>query len=172
MLASAAIDQSIVATEYVLRTEPFTVRRRVRWSECDPAGVVYAGNFTEYLLSAADLFRQHLNVSGRLMAAHDRTYHTPGKAMSLVYMSSLWPDDIFDISVFAGGVRTKTSDVLARACRADDGSAVFMGRITSIYVSPNDRKQTVPIPGDVRNAFEGYRARHPAPQDLLDAVAR
>jgi|SoiMethySBSTD1v2_1073268.scaffolds.fasta_scaffold1176119_2 acyl-CoA thioesterase FadM len=169
---SASSDQHIVATEYVLRTEPFTVRRRVRWSECDPAGVVYAGNFTEYLLSAADLFMQHLKVSGRLMATNDRSYHTPGKAMSLVYMSSLWPDDVFDISVFAGEVRTKTSDVLASASRADNGSAVFMGRITSIYVSREDRRQTVAIPNDVRGAFERYRARHPVPQDLLDAVAR
>lgn len=171
MPASVDPNQHLVATEYVLRTDPFTVRRRVRWSECDPAGVVYAGNFTEYLLSAADLFKQHLNVDGRLLATGDRPYHTPGKAMSLVYMGSLWPDDVFDISVFAGEVRTRTSDVLALARRADDGSAVFMGRITSIYVSREDRRKTVAIPDDVRTAFDRYRAHHPVPPELLDSVA-
>ena len=27
--------------EYVARTLPFTVRRTVKWGDCDPAGVVY-----------------------------------------------------------------------------------------------------------------------------------
>lgn len=45
----------MISTEYVIRTMPFVVRRTVKWSECDPAGVVYTGSFAEYVLSAADL---------------------------------------------------------------------------------------------------------------------
>lgn len=166
------VASAMIATESVLRHEPFTVRRTVRWHECDPAGVVYAGNFTEYLLSAADLFKQHLKVRGRLMTADKRTYHTPGKAMSLIYLSSLWPDDAFDIAVYAGEVHNRTSDVLALASRADDGAPVFMGRLTSIYVSLADRRQTVLIPDDVRATFDAYRTRNPVPKDLIEAVAR
>ena len=162
---------ALVATEFVVRHDPFTVRRMVRWSECDPAGIVYAGNFTDYLLSAADLFKQHLKVRGRPMT-DGRNYHTPGKAMSIVYLSPLRPDESFDIAVYAGEVRNRTSDVLALAARADGGTPVFMGRLTSIYVSSADRSQTVPIPDDVRAAFDTYRTRNPVPHDLNDAVAR
>jgi acyl-CoA thioester hydrolase len=159
------------ATEFVVGHDPFTVRRKVRWKECDPAGVVYAGNFTEYLLSASDLFRHHLNIRSRGANQDRRDYHTPGKAMELVYQSSLWPDDVFDIAVYAGEVRNHTSSVLARAARADDGAPVFMGRITSIYVSLADRRKTVLIPDDVRQIFEGYRQRNPVPQEL-NQIAR
>jgi acyl-CoA thioesterase FadM len=162
----------LLATEFVVHRDPFTVRRRVRWSDCDPAGVVYAGNFTEYLLSATDLFKQNLKVGGRIMTADHREYHTPGKALSLVYLSPLWPDDVFDIAVYAGRVGTRTSDVLALASRVDDQSPVFMGRMTSIYVSRADRRQTVAIPDEVREIFGAYQVRNPAPQSLIDAVAR
>lgn len=161
-----------VTTECVVGHDPFTVRRTVRWHECDPAGVVYTGNFTTYLLSATDLFKAHLKVRGRLMTADQRDYHTPAKATSLVYLGPLWPDDVFDMTVYAGDVRNTTSDVLALASRADNGAPVFMGRLTSIYVSTADRRRTVPVADDVRAAFEGYRARNPVPQSLTDAVAR
>src|SRR5262245_10465671 len=170
MLIDAARDT--VATEFVLRHDPFTVRRTVRWQECDPAGVVYAGNFTEYLLSATDLFKQHLKVRGRLMTVDQRDYHTPGKALSLVYLSPLWPDDVFDLAVYIGEGGNTTSDVLAFASRADDRSPVFMGRLTSIYVSIADRRQRVPVPDDVRAIFNAYRLNNPAPRDLAEAVGR
>ena len=48
------------ATEYVLSERPFVVRRTVRWGDCDPAGVVYTGRFTDYLLGAVGLFTDHL----------------------------------------------------------------------------------------------------------------
>ena len=52
--------KKLIATEYVSSTRPFTVRRRVRWSECDPAGVVFAGNFSIYLHNAVALFRTEM----------------------------------------------------------------------------------------------------------------
>ena len=45
--------------------DPFTVRRAVRWAECDPAGVVYLGNYPHYLLSATHLFDQPLPFESR-----------------------------------------------------------------------------------------------------------
>ena len=43
-------------TEAVVSKQPFTVRRRVRFGDCDPAGVVYTVQFSEYVVSAMDLF--------------------------------------------------------------------------------------------------------------------
>ena len=37
----------IVINEAVVHTAPVTVRRRVKWSDCDPAGVVYTGTEDE-----------------------------------------------------------------------------------------------------------------------------
>ncbi|MCA1457078.1 hypothetical protein I6F35_28325 [Bradyrhizobium sp. BRP22] len=51
-LAAFAAEQR----EVIISKVPFRVRRAVRWSECDPAGVVYTGQFSEYLLSSIYLF--------------------------------------------------------------------------------------------------------------------
>ena len=117
----------------MLQDSLFTVRRRVRWAECDPAGVVFAGNYPLYLPSAVDWFKRRA-ISARWLRPCRASTHPPeaGKAPNLVHMSSLWPDDVFDIVLFAGDVRTRTSDVLAEARRTDDGQPVFAGRLTFI----------------------------------------
>jgi len=59
------------ATEYVLSESPFVVRRTVRWGDCDPAGVVYTGRFTDYLLGAVGLYTAHMaGGDGRLGEVH------------------------------------------------------------------------------------------------------
>lgn len=40
----------MTSTEHVLSQLPFVVRRRVKWGECDPAGVVYTVTFSEYVI--------------------------------------------------------------------------------------------------------------------------
>lgn len=46
----------MIATEQVLSERPLVIRRRVKWGDCDPAGVVYTPMFSEYVISAAELF--------------------------------------------------------------------------------------------------------------------
>ena len=61
------------AGEYITNETPFTVRRAVRWAECDPAGVVYLGNFPHYLLSAV-----HLRTRSVLVASTVSGFATAG----------------------------------------------------------------------------------------------
>ena len=144
--------------EEVVSTEPFTVRRVARWSECDPAGVVYTGNFAEYMLSAVHLFRRHvLLASWHEIKSHAKV-DTPAKAISMVFNGSLWPDDVFDITVRVGDIRTRTFDFLASAIRADDGSSVFEGSVSAICVDAADRRVAAPIPPVLRDLLEGWRA--------------
>ena len=166
------MSEELIAIESVVQRCPFTVRRIVRWSECDPAGVVYAGNFTEYMLSAAHLFRQIILGARPGQRDFGRGYGTPGKALSMVFMGPLWPGDVFDMAVYVGELRERTSDLLVHATRVDDKSSVFAGRATTIYVTTEDRKKTVPIPSEVRAAFEQYRAMAPEMPELLNQVSR
>ncbi|MCW5773491.1 MAG: acyl-CoA thioesterase [Rhodospirillaceae bacterium] len=154
------------ATEFVCSRRPFVVRRTVRWQECDPAGVVYAGRFPEYLLSAVDLLRQDLLAEERAKAGDRFAYRTPGKALGLVFKSPLWPGDVFDIAMYVGSLGRTTTTFAAHAYRADNRADVFVGRVTSIYVSSEDRLKTIEIPAGVRNALEAYQAAAPMPADL------
>ena len=47
---------TITSYEHVVSRVPFVVRRKVRWSDCDPAGVVFTGKFAEYVLDFVTLF--------------------------------------------------------------------------------------------------------------------
>jgi 4-hydroxybenzoyl-CoA thioesterase len=138
--------------EEVVSSVPFTVRRVARWAECDPAGVVYTGNFAEYMLSAVHLFQ----ASWQEIKSNQKV-DTPAKAITMVFNGSLWPDDVFDVTVRVGDIRTRTFDFVASAVRADDGTSVFEGSVSAICVDAADRRVAVPIPAGLRDLLEGYR---------------
>jgi 4-hydroxybenzoyl-CoA thioesterase len=143
--------------EEVISKTPFTVRRVARWTECDPAGVVYTGNFAEYMLSAVSLFRRHVLQATWQEVRSSQKVDTPAKAISMVFNGSLWPDDVFDVTVRVGDIRTRTFDFVASAVRADDGTSVFKGSVSAICVDAADRRVAVPIPAGLRDLLEGYR---------------
>ena len=148
--------KKLVATEYVSSTRPFTVRRRVRWSECDPAGVVFAGNFSIYLHNAVALFRTE--VLGGFTA--------PAKAMSLVFHRALWPDDEFDMAVYVSAVRNSTIEFRVVATTGADRRSrekVFDGTVTAICIKKTERK-AAPLPAPTRRLAEAYAKRCPAPE--------
>ncbi|WP_346909001.1 hypothetical protein [uncultured Roseibium sp.] len=161
-----------IPTEAIVSLVPFRVERRTRWSECDPAGVVFAGQFPLYMLSAAHLFRTHVMNAPIGRPTVDQDYGTPGKAMELVFMGPLWPEDAFVMELHVGRIGKRTTDLLIDARRCDDGTPVFMGRLSAIYVRADDRKASIPIPGSVRAVLENYQDAAGSIPDLLKQVMR
>jgi len=144
--------------EEIISKRPFVVRRAARWTECDPAGVVYSGNFAEYALSAMHLFRRYtFDAAWRDIREQDGV-DLPAKAISLVFNGSLWPDDVFDMEVRVGDIRTRTFDFEIAAVRADDGSSVFAGTLGVICVTAADRRIAAPIPEALRQRLEETKA--------------
>ena len=168
--ADVTVDPAMLGREYVASLSPFTVRRIVRWTECDPAGVVYLGNFPEYLISAVHLFRDRLFGRGWIAKDNRGGYQAPGKAIAMVFQSSLWPDDVFDMEVYVGALRHRTMTLLVQGKRADNGRNVFAGRVTSIFVTMEDREKTLGIPDEIRAELERYRDTNPTPPDLVASM--
>ena len=164
-MVQPAEDMAFDATELVVSVAPFIVRRRARWSECDPAGVVHTVRFGDYVLSAADLFRNHL--VGRDWHLRNRTsgFGSPAKALSLVFQGSLWPNDPFDIAVFVGDIRTRTMDLLMQASR-QDGRPIFSARLSSICVATDNRTTSQLWPDDYADCYRAYAATHDIPAAL------
>ena len=143
--------------EEVISMTPFCVRRVARWSECDPAGVVYSGNFPEYMLSAVHLFRRHVLGGSWQEIKSSARIDTPAKAISMVFNGSLWPDDVFEIEVRVGEVRTRSFDFNVLAVRCDNGASLFEGKVSAICVEADDRTIAAPIPVQLRTRLEGWR---------------
>ncbi|WP_455155311.1 acyl-CoA thioesterase [Cupriavidus campinensis] len=143
----------IQATEYVLSESPFVVRRAVRWGDCDPAGVVYTGRFTDYLLGAVGLYTAHMaGGEGRLGEAHG--VGTPCKAMRFEFIGTLWPDDVIDITCVVEAIRTRSFDIRCVA-RRPDGAPVFDAMFSPICVRL-DRREGTPIPDSMRAVLSRF----------------
>lgn len=141
--------------EALLSVRPIVVRRRVLWSECDPARVVYTGRFFDYIFSAYGWFLRRVLNDGETLDSHG--LGTPMKAVSLEFHKMLRPDDWFEITLEVEAIRTRSFDLNALA-RTEGGEPAFNARISPIIV--NDRtKKSEPIPAAFRGKLEAYRKR-------------
>ena len=161
-----------VAVESVVDLCPFTVRRRVRWIECDPAGVVFAGRFPEFMYAALLLFKKHIlgeELPGR---GKQLAVDAPAKALEMVYLGSLWPDDEFDMRIYSGGSGRRTSHFLVHAVRSEGAEDVFVGRSSTIYIPGDDRTKSVEVPDQIRQRLDAYAAETGEVPQILGQVMR
>jgi len=143
------------ATEQVVGAVPLVVRRRVKWGECDPAGVVYTPAFAEYVMSAAELFYGSLFDTTPQRARAEQGFDSPTRALSFDFQRSLKPDEDFLMTVTVAEIRQRTY-VLDVTARTLTGEVVFVGRVTPVCVARSERRSTE-IPPSFREALERYR---------------
>lgn len=145
-------------------------RRRVKWGECDPAGVVYTPRYADYVAEAHLAFFEHLFAVPPYEVFDSSQMALPAKAIAIEYRRSLWPNDWFDVEIFIGEIRTRTYD-LNMTARKDDGIEVFVATFTLICLD-RDAKKAVPLPQWLRDrllAFQGAPGK-PEPTVQEDAL--
>lgn len=146
---------AITPIEYLVSERPLMVRRRVKWGECDPAGVVYTATFADYAIAAAELFYGALFGSTPQRAKSEQSFGTPSKALSFEFIRSLRPDEEFDMTVRVAEVRTRTY-VLDIAATTPQGEPVFNARLTPVCVARPERR-SIAIPTAFRQALLDYQ---------------
>jgi acyl-CoA thioester hydrolase len=149
----------VISTEHIIGTAPLVIRRRVKWGDCDPAGVVYTVTFAEYVISAAELFYGLVFDTTPQRAKDEFGFGTPTKALAFDFRDSLRPDDEFDMTVTVADIRTRTY-VLHIAAHTPAGLEVFHADLTPICVARGERRSIV-IPEPFRAVLERYRAACP-----------
>ncbi|SAK90976.1 acyl-CoA thioesterase [Caballeronia ptereochthonis] len=147
----------MISTEYVAGTHPFVVRRRVRWGECDPAGVVYTASFSDYVISFAELFYGFLFDGAPQAVKNHHGFGTPTRALEFDFRRSLRPDETFDATVEVEVIRTRTFTLVITA-RMADGETAFIARLTPVCIRRHER-ESIEVPAVLRHALEQYRSR-------------
>lgn len=145
----------LLPIEYLVSERPLVVRRRVKWGECDPAGVVYTATFADYVISAAELFYGALLGTTPQRAKSEQGFGTPSKALSFEFIRSLRPDDAFDMTVRVADVRARTY-VLDVIATTPQGEPVFNARLTPVCVARPERR-SIDIPPAFRQALLDYQ---------------
>ncbi|WP_430443828.1 MAG: acyl-CoA thioesterase [Pseudomonas piscis] len=138
------------SVEMVVDHQPFTVRRTVRWIDCDPAGVAFTGRFSEYLIGAVMHFYRHIGWGPG--AKGEANVGLPCKHMALTFHVSLPPETTVDIVIRVGAIRERSFDLLAHAWLAD-GRLAFEGVFAPICIEPRERRG-VPIPPALRDILQ------------------
>ena len=146
----------MTSTEYVLSERPLVIRRRVKWGDCDPAGVVYTPVFSEYVISAAELFYGVLFNTTPQRAKHEQGFGTPSRALSFDFQSSLRPDEEFDMTVTVADVRSRTY-VIDVTATTPAGASVFIASLTPVCVA-RDERRSIEIPVAFRDVLLRYQA--------------
>jgi YbgC/YbaW family acyl-CoA thioester hydrolase len=149
------VNRPLIATEQLLSHEPVVIRRRVKWGECDPAGVVYTATFSDYVISAAELFYGSLFNTTPQRAKREQGFGTPTRALAFDFSRSLYPDDEFDLTVIVKDIRNKTY-VLEMTARTLEGDVIFEANLTPVCVARDERK-SIEIPAAFRVALERYQ---------------
>lgn len=147
---------NIASYEYVVSRSPFVVRRKVRWSDCDPAGVVFTGKFVEYVLNFASLFYAELAQGAKPMEwLHSLGVVMPVKGMEFEFHGALWPEDEFDLSGHVLEIREHSFDIAIEGAQAD-GRRVMSARFSPICIR-SDARVRAPIPPQLLQALERFR---------------
>jgi acyl-CoA thioesterase FadM len=145
----------MTATEIVISDRPLVIRRRVKWGDCDPAGVVYTPVFAEYAISAAEIFYGALFGSTPQLAKREHGFGPPSRALAFDFRLSLRPDDSFDMTVLVGAINSRTY-VLDITGRTPAGDTIFVATLTPVCVA-RDERRSIEIPESFRSLLDGYQ---------------
>ncbi|HCN70762.1 MAG TPA: thioesterase [Pusillimonas sp.] len=146
----------MISTEHVVCELPFTVRRTVKWGQCDPAGVVYTVVFAEYVISTAELFYGSLFGQGPQQAKDEYQFGTPTRGLTFDFRKSLRPDDLFDTEVRVGRIGTSTYQLLMHA-RDMEGDTVFTACLTPICIVRGQR-ESISIPEHFKEKLKVHQS--------------
>lgn len=145
-------------SEKMISTTPVVVRRRVKFGECDPAGVVYTPVFSEYVISAYQWFFGMM-LGGPMWQEMNRAgFDSPIKALTFEFRSMLVTEQVFDMTCRVTDIRIRTFDVevLGRSAAATPHD-LFVAKITPILFSRTEKK-SIEIPAALRRKLEQYRS--------------
>ena len=148
----------MTSTEYVSSSAPFTVRRRVRFGDCDPAGVVYTVRFSDYVVSAMELFFAELFGANRAEQADRFGVDMPLKALRFTFSRALRCDDEFAMVVTIGEIRQRTFDLNITAL-SDSGLDLFESVLTPICIHASGERRSTLIPAMMRERLTDYARR-------------
>lgn len=138
----------------------FSLQRRVRWGECDPAGVMYTPRFADFAVDAFLDFLSQLLGAPLERQLRELDCSTPALSLALEFERTLWPGDLVTLSVAVAAVRTRSFDIVVQAT-AEDGKPAFRAKLGLVCVYHAKRKSR-PIPATLRHRLNEYLLAAPA----------
>ena len=131
----------------------FRHRLRVRYSECDPQGVVFNANYVTYFdIAMTELWRETFGPYQEML---DSGTDMVVAEVRVRYLAPARFDDELDVLAEVARLGTTSMTTELTVTRVGDETTVVEGELRHVFVDPsNGRKKA--IPDDVREALAPY----------------
>lgn len=136
-------------------TFPFSVRERVRWSDCDPFGIIYYGAYIRFFEIAEHEMLRSLGLPYDVLRV-ERDVWIPRKALTMEFHRPAEMDEEIDIAVGVRNIGTTSITFGFEVTAAADGAPRASASLTVVAVDkPTMTKRA--IPDWLRDALDGVR---------------
>jgi 4-hydroxybenzoyl-CoA thioesterase len=147
--------RSIAGHQAVISERPFTVRRRVRWGDCDSGGIVYTPNVLDYAVETAEAWFDSVIGMHWSRLAPDHGLGLPFVNCAIEFRRMLFCNQEFDMKVRVEDVRTCAYAL--EVMGSDIGGAVcFRASLAAAFIELRPPRK-IPMPASIRECIEHYR---------------
>ncbi len=135
---------------------PFTVTRRVKWGDCDPAGIIYTPRVLDYAMEILEAWYREVLEAPWLRLNREMSMGAPTVRVELDFFDAPAPDQdlVLDLLVEDLG-RSSITFLVAGRDRA--GKAYFRAKLISCFISQPAFKP-IAIPQEFRDRIQAYRS--------------
>ena len=138
---------------------PFSVQERVRWSDCDPLGIIYYGTYIRFFEVAEHEMFRAAGLPYEVMRVQ-RHVQLPRKAFQVEFHSPAEMDELMEIQVGVARIGTTSLTMRFEAFRVRDRVHRASATLTVVCVTKEGIVKR-PLPDFVKTALSPFVA--PAP---------
>jgi YbgC/YbaW family acyl-CoA thioester hydrolase len=133
---------------------PFRIQSRVRWSECDPLGIIWYGAYLKYFEAAEGEMFRAAGLPYDVLRV-EREVQLPRKAFAVEFHSPAQMDELLDIDVGIAKIGSSSLTMRFAAFRAADRTLRATAQLTVVCVEKASITKR-PIPDWVREALRPF----------------
>jgi YbgC/YbaW family acyl-CoA thioester hydrolase len=134
---------------------PFSIRERVRWSDCDPFGIIYYGAYIRFFEIAEHEMLRSLGLPYDVLRV-ERDVWIPRKALTMSFDSPAEMDEEIDVAVAVQEIGTTSITFAFRVTSVASGRPRARATLTVVVVDkPTMTKR--PVPEWLRTALDRVR---------------
>jgi YbgC/YbaW family acyl-CoA thioester hydrolase len=134
---------------------PFAVQERVRWSDCDPLGIIYYGTYIRFFETAEHEMFRAAGLPYEVMRVQ-RQVQLPRKAFAVEFHSPAEMDELMEIRVGVSRLGESAITMRFEAFRAHDLAHRASATLTVVCVDKGTITKR-PLPDFVKEALRRYQ---------------
>jgi YbgC/YbaW family acyl-CoA thioester hydrolase len=124
--------------------------QKIRYSDCDPQGIVFNGNYARYWDDAVTDWMDEAGFGGLDLGGTGADM--VAARLEIDFKSSATLGDVIETSVAVEKLGNTSMTLAITTSRQSDGNVVVSGREVVVFIDPQTFVPT-PIPGPIREAF-------------------